>query len=417
MNASLAQEVKQIEIRGCISKHKKSQYFQAILQYKDKAGFEVRKSRSTKMNNKTEAYRVMLQMIEEEQTLIHTESPGTLLVDFLKYWLDEVIVSQVESTTHNGYTMNIHNHIIPYFKSLKLRLKDVRPVHIQRFLDDKSMHGSLDGKPLRPSSVQKLHANLKTAFDYAMSQELVEKNVARMAKVPKGKKYEAKYYTVEQIGLLWKACKGSIIEPAVFLASIYGFRRGEVMGLRWNNVDFRSRMIRIYETRTRGKTEIVKGTKNVASCRVMPMMNVTMDYLKRLKKQQDESRDFLKDEWIDSNYVIADELGKPLDLGRLQKHFKKILKENGLPDIRFHDLRHSVATYLLEIGIPIEEVSAWLGHSSITTTAKVYAHVNIGIRKNAAKVLDKMFGYEEKEIEADVIINIESAITYLFEEE
>jgi len=406
------QEPEQIEIRGCLSKHKKSQYFQAILIYKDSAGEEVRKSRSTKKARETEAYHVMMQMIEEEKKAIYTASPGTVFVDFLQYWLNEIIIKTVEETTYNGYVLNMDNHIIPYFKPLKLRLKDVRPIHIQRFLDYKLDNGACDGGPLKATSVSKFYANLKTSLDYAVSHELALTNPARMISGPKTKKYDASYYTIEQIGLLWKACKGSVIEAAVFLTSIYGFRRGEVCGLKWEHVSFQKKHIRIIETRTRGKGEVLKGTKNNASRRTMPLMGAVDVYLQRLQKQQEEHAAFCGNTWVDSGYIVVDEMGKPITFGRLQKNYKRILANNGLPDIRFHDLRHSVATYLLEIGIPIEEVSAWLGHSSIATTAKVYAHVNIGTRRNAANKLDKLMGYEN--VVEEQPIGIEDALKTLF---
>ena len=105
------------------------------------------------------------------------------------------------------------------------------------------------------------------------------------------------------------------------------------------------KFIRIYETRTRGKTEILKGTKNNASKRTMPLIG----FISLLTKLQAEYKAFCGNSWIDSGYVVTDETGKPISFGRLHKTFKRILQKNGLPEIRIHDLRHSVATYLLEI--------------------------------------------------------------------
>ena len=216
------------------------------------------------------------------------------------------------------------------------------------------------GKELKPASVQRFHANLKTALDFAISKELVEFNAARMVKAPRAKQYEAKCLSIEQIGDLWKACKGTNIEAAVFLASIYGFRRGEVCGLKWDCVDFDKRYIRIIETRTRARMDLIKGTKNRASKRTMPLLQAVSNYLTNLSERQKLQKQFCGNTWINSGYVVVDELGQPLSFSTLQKNFKKILLNNDLPDVRFHDLRHSVATYLLQIGIPIEEVSAWL---------------------------------------------------------
>ena len=412
MSTALAMQQSQIpDIRGCLTKPKKSQYFQAVLMYTDGAGHEMRKSKSTREARKSDAFLVMMQMIQDEKDLLKTAALGTMLTDFLRFWLEEVIVKTVEETTWNGYRMNLENHIIPYFEPLQLRLKDVRPLHIDGFMEY-ALQVKDDGKQLKAASVQRFYANLKTALDYAQKKELIEYNPARMLKAPKAEQYEAQFLSIEQIAALWKACKGTVVESAVFLASIYGFRRGEVCGLRWEHVDMRMHLIRIFETRTRGKTEVVKGTKTVSSKRTMPMMRAVEVYLSRLLKLQETQREYCGNSWTESGYVVVDELGVPVSFARIQKHYKRALQNAGLPEVRFHDLRHSVATYLLELGIPIEEVSAWLGHSSIAVTSKVYAHVNIGTRRNAARRLDKLMGFESAEQEQP---KIELALFDLFE--
>ena len=138
------------EIRGCLTKAKKSQYYQAILTYTDGAGCEVRKSRSTRQTRKSDAYRVMMQMIQDEKDSLKSAAPGTIFVDFLRYWLNEVIVATVEDTTWNGYRMNLENHVIPFFEPFGLRLRDIRPLHIQRFIEAK-LKASEDGKVLKAS--------------------------------------------------------------------------------------------------------------------------------------------------------------------------------------------------------------------------------------------------------------------------
>jgi len=418
MNVSLTPaEPFQIEIRGCLSKPKKSQFYSAVMQWKDSYGEAHRVSKTTKKAKLHEAHVVMAKMIEELHNEIRTGSPGTVFTDFLQYWLDNVIVHEVEETTYVGYQLNMKNHIIPYFKPLNLRVKDVRPLHITQFMEHKMKVGTEKGKPLKAGSVSRYYANLKTAFDHAMKEELVFSNPARLVKPPKDspdKKFVAQWLSFDEITELWKVSKNDIAFPAIFLASIYGFRRGEVCGLKWPLVRFDRRIMQIFETRTRSNREITKGTKNKPSRRSMPIMEAVEQYLRLLQMQQEEYREFCGDSWKDSGYVVADETGGPLTFNRIQKHYKRLLKQCGLPDVRFHDLRHSVATYLLEIGIPIEEVSAWLGHSSIATTAKVYAHVTIGIRRNAAKTLDKLLGFKETDQQSKE--SIEQALSEMFRE-
>ena len=406
-----AQEVEQFKVRGCLSKPKKSQYYQAILIYTDDAGEEYRVSRSTKESSKIKAQKVMLDMAAELEERLHRTDPSSLFADFMEYWLREVICNEVEVPTLNGYRMNLENHIIPYFKPLQLRLRDLRAVHLTQFCEEMSHKKKADGNLLSGSSIKKLYSNLRTALDYAVTHELIDQNPARIAKAPKAQAYEASYLSIPQITSLWKGCKGSIIEPAVFLTSIYGFRRGEICGLRWENVDIPQRNLRIYETRTQAQGVITKGTKNSASKRTMPIPEAVADYLLLLQERQREAKQAGGEYWCESGYVVIDECGKPISIARLNKHFTRLLERCGLPKVRFHDLRHSVATYFLELGIPIAEISAWLGHGSIATTEKIYAHVNKETRMNASRTLDKLMGYQSEETPR----NIEGALRELFE--
>ena len=336
-------------------------------------------------------------------------------MDFLEYWANEVVGKNIEETTLVGYHRNIFDHIIPYFKPLSLRMRELRPAHFIKFIEDKIDHGSLiNGRPLKSHSVRKFYANLKTALDYAVANELIEANPARMIKAPRVEPYEASYYSIEELAVLWKAAIGTDIEPAIILSTVYGFRRGEICGLKWNMVDFRSKSIRIFETRTQSKKEVTKKPKNNPSKRTMPMMEFVYDYLHQLKAKQDQQRVYMGNSWIDNGYVVSYPDGKEPSVSNFNKMMTRVLKKNGLRHIRFHDLRHSIATYLLEIGVPISDVSAWLGHGSVETTARIYAHVNFGMRLNTAKTLDKVFGYT-KQVTEEKPLTIEGVIRDLFE--
>ena len=344
-----AQEVEQFKVRGCLSKPKKSQYYQAILIYTDDAGEEYRVSRSTKESSKIKAQKVMLDMAAELEERLHRTDPSSLFADFMEYWLREVICNEVEVTTLNGYRMNLENHIIPYFKPLQLRLRDLRAVHLTQFCEEMSHKKKADGNLLSGSSIKKLYSNLRTALDYAVTHELIDQNPARIAKAPKAQAYEASYLSIPQITSLWKGCKGSIIEPAVFLTSIYGFRRGEICGLRWENVDIPQRNLRIYETRTQAQGVITKGTKNSASKRTMPIPEAVADYLLLLQERQREAKQAGGEYWCESGYVVIDECGKPISIARLNKHFTRLLERCGLPKVRFHDLRHPYVKHTTKI--------------------------------------------------------------------
>ena len=147
---------------------------------------------------------------------------------------------------------------------------------------------------------------------------------------------------------------------------------------------------------------------------VMEILRIGRVSVYQFIESQDEKQEFMGDCWIDRGYVVSYFDGREPSISNFNKMMTRLLEQNGLRHIRFHDLRHSIATYLLEIGIPITDVSAWLGHSSVQTTAKVYAHVNFGMRMNTAKTLDKIFGYSNT-AEEDKPLTIEAIIRELFE--
>ena len=220
-------ESRQVEVRGSLSKPKKSRYYSAILQWTDPETKEPgRISKSTKQADKMAATRIMIETIEELESDLHRAAPSALLIDFLVYWYQDIIVHDIEKTTYYGYRLNLENHILPYFRPLKLRLKDITTQHISKFFERMASEEyavERGGKQLSANSVGRFHANLKTAFDFAVSQGWMPVNPACSLKALKKEPYKADFF-MDEIVDLWLAVKGTIIEPAVFLTSLYGFR-------------------------------------------------------------------------------------------------------------------------------------------------------------------------------------------------
>ena len=143
-------------------------------------------------------------------------------------------------------------------------------------------------------------------------------------------------------------------------------------GLKWDRINFERQSIRIEETVVyAGAKPYIKDTKTEASMRTMPIINPVKEYLFHILNAQREQAAELGNAWADSGYVIVDDFGVPLRPLRITNNFKRLLEENNLPHIRFHDLRHSVATYMLGMAVPIAEISAWLGHKSVSTTSNI----------------------------------------------
>ena len=184
--------------------------------------------------------------------------------------------------------------------------------------------------------------------------------------------------------------KGNIIELPVTLCSIYGFRRSEVLGLKWENIDFVGRTIYIVETLQQNTGgDYTDDTKTESSTRTMPMTDTAYQILMFKKSQQEHLKKVLK-RYKDTDYVCTHYNGKPISPNYLTKHFHAVVKDV-FKKVRLHDLRHSSATNLLEMGFTVAQVAEWLGHSSPEITLRFYAHATKRSKLQIANALDANF--------------------------
>lgn len=189
--------------------------------------------------------------------------------------------------------------------------------------------------------------------------------------------------------------KGDPIELAVVTAAFYGLRRSEVLGLRWTAIDFEKKTITIkhtiQEAKVDGKYQIVASdrTKTKSSYRMLPLVAPYEEVLLRFKATQAENRrlcgSYYCQDYLD--YIFVNEIGEILKPGYLSSHFVSVIKKHEMPRLRFHDLRHSCATLLFAQGVPMKEIQAWLGHSTIGTTANTYTHLDENSKVNSANAI------------------------------
>lgn len=171
----------------------------------------------------------------------------------------------------------------------------------------------------------------------------------------------------------------------------YGFRRGEALGLRWKDIDFKDGVLKVCNTRTRVASNVEKRPKSESSLRVLPLIPRVCEYLQNLIQQQEADKQEFGDCYQENDYVCKYRNGTPLNVNTINHAFKRILKANDMPHIRFHDLRHSTASYLLKNGLSLKEIQTWLGHSDISTTANIYAHVDAEMKRNTAAKINELF--------------------------
>ena len=206
--------------------------------------------------------------------------------------------------------------------------------------------------------------------------------------LPKKQKRIPTFYTAEQMQQVLDAIYGEPIYPVVFFAMTFGMRRSEVLGIKWDCVSYHANTFHIRHTVT--QDWVVEGkdrTKNASSNRGLPLTEDAKEMLQSLKAAEEENRRLFGREYVDSPYIFKWPSGKPFTPDYVSHRFSELLKKHGVEHIRFHDLRHSCATFLLSQGHDLHETSKWLGHSDIATTANFYGHVYMGQKRDMANTM------------------------------
>ena len=313
-------------------------------------------------------------------------SNDILFTTYLKEWLENY-KNSIAEVTHEGYRRIIYNQLIPFFEPKKLKVRDVTPMHIQQYITFKL-------KTVSPNTVRKHLWNISKCLDSAVRLNIIPDNPVKQIDMPKKVKYTgAQFYDEGQIAELLMAAKGDPLENIIIIALFYGLRRSEVMGLKWSAIDFNNNTISICHTNVQMASKMYRkdSTKNSSSYRTMPMPLFIKDILKSIRKMQAEYKLMQPNDYIDEGYVFTHPDGRIITPNYVTRHFKCLLKQNGLHEIRFHDLRHSSASYLLSLGFGMKEIQMWLGHENISTTMDVYAHLDIRAKQNMANTLNERF--------------------------
>lgn len=319
----------------------------------------------------------------------------TDFVELAEMWLKH-IKERVDPITFEGYEQYLVKHILPYFKDKKFCVQDVKMADIEDYYKYKAVSGRLDGKTggLSYNSIRLHAAVLKLIFKFAIINGLINENPCTYAAIPKAREkvHEINFYTAEECEELLKVITGTILSDIVVMTFLYGLRRSEVMGLRWCDVDFENETIRIRHTRVLQKTIVAKDkTKNTSSKRTYPMLVEVKDMLLKRLEQQKEFASIFGNAYNHSGYVFVKEDGTPFYPSYPSHQLAKVIKQHELPHIRFHDLRHSCATYLLSKGWSMKAISEWLGHSEIHTTMNTYTHIDLAKKREMAKTLEDTF--------------------------
>ena len=267
-------------------------------------------------------------------------SSDMLFADYMELWL-EIIRSSVEKTTFSSYTQMVKGKIAPYFRNTGLTLDGIQAKHIQSFY----LH---ELKTVSPGTVIHYHANIHKALKYAVKMDLIPFNPADKVERPKKQRYIADYYRQEELERLLEASKDHPYSLLIQMTAFYGLRRSEALGLKWDAIDFERDTITIKHIVTNakidGKSEIVCAdrAKTKSSLRSLPLVSNIREKLLALREQQKENRRVCGNCYSKKydGYVFVDAMGNIFNPRSVTANFSKLLEQNGLRHIRFHDLRH-----------------------------------------------------------------------------
>lgn len=336
--------------------------------------------------NKKQAEEIMQNLRREytDKECLRTNSGEVLFADYMLHWLDSM-KGRVKTSTHYIYSLLVKNNIVPYFREWGYRMKDLRPGHIEAY------YHTLYAQGCSHSTVWRHHANIHKALKEAVKHEYIPTNPASLVERPPRQGYISNPYSTEETNQLLRCVKDESIEMIVVMAVFYGMRRSEVLGLRWQAIDFQKETITVSQTvlcnNIKGGYIVTaeEKMKTSASYRTLPMPETIASRLKKIQTKRFGNRPCKQQE-----HIFINGQGKIMNPNYVTAAFSQLLKKYGLRPIRFHDLRHGCAGMLISNRVPLIEVQHWLGHSNISTTADLYTHLEFAIKERSAQTMDSI---------------------------
>ena len=301
---------------------------------------------------------------------------------YLTEWLDTSVKPRCRARTHESYQDTATRYIVPAIG--RHPLAKLEPSHVAVMLADLTARGRLS-----PTSVRYCYVVLRIALGRAYKQGLVARNVATLVDPPAKARQERHPLTAEQTRAFLASVSGDPREALYVTALSTGMRQGELLALRWQDVELDVGTVTVRHTLQQG-THTLAPTKTERSRRTLRLPASAVTALRRHKVAQAEQRLGAGRRWQDGDFVFATSHGTPLDARNVTRYFQAALESAGLPHQRFHDLRHGYATLMLEAGEELAVVSRSLGHANLSTTADVYSHVTPAMRERSAARMERI---------------------------
>lgn len=338
---------------------------------------EDRKRKTFYGKTRKEVQELLKNALHQQQQGTLATGPQQTVKQFLEQWLEQVHKPTIRLSSYIKYRGLLDRDILPVLGHL--RLQKLTPQHVQALYAKKLKEG------LTARTIHSIHSLLHKALDNAARWDLVGRNVCDLVTQPRPTQKEIRPLNKEQAMQLLKAAREHRFEALLTMAVATGMRRGELLGLRWQDINFADACLHVRRTvnRIRGHGIVESEPKTSQGKRKITLPQFAVEALKEHRLRQREARLQAGSAWQEHDLVFSNIYGGYLDPGNALRIFHKLVEEAGLPHMRFHDLRHSAATILLGMGVHPKVVQELLGHSKIGVTIDIYSHILPSMQQEA----------------------------------
>ena len=389
---------------GSIEKRGKNSYRLSCLAGYNLQGKPIKKTK-TVHGTKKEAEIELAKFVADVQNGMVIEGKSLKFSEFTEIWKRDYGSKELAPSTYKRYCRMLETRLLPYFGHFYVN--KIKPTDIMQFYDllskdtqlvrKKDNDGNKTLKPLSGKTILEHHRLLRAMLHKAVYWQVIVSNPAERVQPPKAKKPKRKYYDDDQCKILLENLEQLDEEQikyktAIILTVFTGVRLGELMGLEWNDIDFRNGIVSINRSsQYLADTGVfTKVPKTESSIREIAIPDFVISLLEEYKLWYEEQKSLYGELWIDSNRLFVQADGKPMHPSTISKWFVKFIGQIGLPVINFHGLRHTNATLLIAQNIDVAVVAARLGHAQITTTFNFYVHPIIAHNKKAGFALENL---------------------------
>ena len=319
---------------------------------------------------------------------------------FAEQWFEEYAKHNLRKTSFERMLQLTHR-IYPAIGHL--RIDKINARILQGFVNSLAKEGANEktGKPLAPKTIRHNLSFVSDVFSYAVRMDLVPDNPCSKVTIPKGEVKEKQIYTQEELAVLLEKLQDEPIKYRAFfyLISYTGFRRSEMLGLEWKDIDFEHSIISVKRTSnyTAKRGIYTDTTKTKRSQRTLKIAEPIMDLLKELKEEQDGEAFRLGDKWVDNDRLFVKWNGEPMNNQTPYGWLKEFCEKNELPFYGLHSFRHFAASALISAGLDVVTVSGALGHCNSGTTLNTYSHMFQNAQARVSSAMDFAFGFLKKE--------------------